>query len=345
MADNEKKKIRFIVNPISGTEKKKDLAPLIRQRIDPSLYEAEICMTQRAGHAVDLAREAAEAGYYAAVAVGGDGTVNEVGRGVLHTSTALGIIPCGSGNGLARHLHIPLDAAKALSALNDGIVSSIDYGLVEGHPFFCTCGVGFDALVSFRFSTDKRRGLLTYLEKALYEFLKYRPETYELETEDGIIRHKAFLITCCNASQYGNNAFISPRASLHDGLLDITILEPFTAVEIPGMVFQLFNKLILQNSRIRSFQCRELTIHRKQPGVAHFDGDPVLLSADIPVRIVQGGLQVVTPRHVEYAPIEQVQNFINPVIEEVATFNRQTLARNIEFLKSLFRKRLPPAGK
>ena len=114
---------------------------------------------------------------------------------------------------------------------------------------------------------------------------------------------------------------------------------------LPGMVFQLFNKLILQNSRIRSFQCRELTIHRKQPGVAHFDGDPVLLSADIPVRIVQGGLQVVTPRHVEYAPIEQVQNFINPVSEEVATFNRQTLARNIEFLKSLFRKRLPPAGK
>ena len=315
MADNEKKKIRFIVNPISGTEKKKDLAPLIRQRIDSSLYEAEICMTQRAGHAVDLAREAAEAGYYAAVAVGGDGTVNEVGRGVLHTSTALGIIPCGSGNGLARHLHIPLDAAKALSALNDGIVSPIDYGLVEGHPFFCTCGVGFDALVSFRFSTDKRRGLRTYLAKALYEFLKHRPETYELETEDGIIRHKAFLITCCNASQYGNNAFISPRASLHDGLLDITILEPFTAVEIPGMVFQLFNKLILQNSRIRSFQCRELTIHRKQPGVAHFDGDPVLLSADIPVRIVQGGLQVVTPRHVEYAPIEQVQNFIKPVIE------------------------------
>lgn len=336
---DDKKRIRFIINPISGTEKKKGIPPLIDKLVDSTRYDYEVITTQYAGHAEVLAREAAGEGYYAVVAIGGDGTVNEVGRGIVQTPTALGIIPCGSGNGLARHLHIPLDIAKAIQTLNDAVVKVIDYGLIGGHPFFCTCGVGFDALVSFRFSTDKKRGILTYMEKALSEFLKYKPETYCLETENGLIEHKAFLITCCNASQYGNNAFISPNASLHDGLLDITILEPFTAVEIPGMVFQLFNKLILQNSHIRSFQCKELTIHRKQAGVAHFDGDPIQLGADIPVRIVQSGLSVLTPRRIEYAPIEQVQNLINPVIEEVTTFNRQTLARNIEFLKSLFRKR------
>lgn len=337
--EEHKKKIRFIINPISGTEKKKGLEALIEKTTDHEQYEVEILTTRYAGHAETLAREAADNGYYAVVAVGGDGTVNEVGRGILHTSTALGIIPCGSGNGLARHLHIPLDLPKALQALNTGLVKTIDYGLIGEHPFFCTCGVGFDALVSFRFSTDKKRGMLTYLEKALSEFLKYQPETYDLETENGTVQHKAFLITCCNASQYGNNAFISPNASLHDGLLDITILEPFTAVEIPSLVFQLFNKLILQNSHIRSFQCKELTIHRKHEGVAHFDGDPVMLGADIHVHIVQNGLTVITPRQIEYAPIEQVQNLINPVIKEVTTFNRQTIARNIEFLKSLFRKK------
>lgn len=336
--EERKKRIRFIINPVSGTGKKKDIMAFIEKATDRALYDTEIYMTRHAGHAETLAREAAQAKIHAVVAVGGDGTVNEVGRGIIHSSTAMGIIPCGSGNGLARHLHIPLDVPKALHVLNTGIIKSIDYGLIGEHPFFCTCGVGFDALVSFRFSTDKKRGILTYLEKALSEFLKYQPETYELETEDGIMQHKAFLITCCNASQYGNNAFISPNASLHDGLLDITILEPFTAVEIPSMVFQLFNKLILQNSRIRSFQCKELTIHRKHEGVAHFDGDPVMLGADIPVRIVQNGLSVITPRQIEYAPIEQVQNLINPVIKEVTTFNRQTLARNMEFLKSLFRK-------
>lgn len=333
-----KRKVRFIVNPISGTQSKKEIPSQIERLIDHNRYEVEISPTAYRGHAEELSRDAAQEGYYAVIAVGGDGTVNEVARGLLHTNTALGIIPCGSGNGLARHIHIPIHVPKAISIINEGLAKQIDYGLMNDTPFFCTCGVGFDALVCQRFTMDGKRGLLTYMEKALTEFLKYKPETYEVETEEGTQKHKAFLITCCNASQYGNNAFISPYASLHDGLLDISIMKPFTMMDVPQIVFQLFNKMIAKNSRIESFRCKELIIHRKSEGVAHYDGDPILLGADIRIRVVKRGLSVLSPRKVEYPAIEQVQGFLNPMIEEVTAFNRQTMARNMEFLKSLFWK-------
>lgn len=333
-----KKKIRFIVNPIAGTQKKKKIPLLIEELMDPSKYEVEICFTEYKGHAERLTHEAVAKKYYAVVAVGGDGTVNEVGRELIQSKTALGIIPCGSGNGLARHMHIPLDPKKAIETVNDGLVKWIDYGTMNEIPFFCTCGVGFDALVSFQFAMDGRRGLLTYMEKTLAEFLKYRPVTYELEVDGGTERVKAFLITCGNASQYGNNAFISPNASLQDGLLDITILEPFTVLDIPSLVFQLFNKLINQNSRIKTFKCKKLTIRRKEEGVAHFDGDPIVLGKDIHVNVVSKGMSALVPRKVEYNPIEKAQHLINPVIEEVTSINRQTINRNLEFLRNILRE-------
>ncbi len=332
-----KKKIRFIVNPISGTQKKKRIPALIKKIMDQSRYEIDIASTEFKGHAELLTSEAVDNGYFAVVAVGGDGTVNEVGRKLINTKTALGIIPCGSGNGLARHIHIPLDLRKAIEIINEGLVKAIDYGMMNDLPFFCTCGVGFDALVSFQFALDGRRGILTYIEKTLLEFLKYRPATYELEMDGGVKKFKAFLITCGNASQYGNNAFISPNASLQDGLLDITILEPFTVIDIPSLVFQLFNKLISQNSRIKTFRCKELTIRRKEEGVAHFDGDPITLGKDIHVQVVSKGLTVLTPRKVEYNPIEVAQHFINPVIEEVTSINRSIINRNIEFLRNILK--------
>ena len=224
-----------------------------------------------------------EHGIDALIAIGGDGTINEIGRSLVHTETALGIIPCGSGNGLARHLHIPMEPKKALEIINDGICDIIDYGKINGTDFFCTCGVGFDAFVSLKFAHAGKRGLLTYLEKTLQESLKYQPETYELETENGVSKYKAFLIACGNASQYGNNAYIAPQATLTDGLLDVTILEPFTVLDVPSLAFQLFNKTIDQNSRIKTFRCRRLCIRRATPGVVHFDGDPMETDADVDI--------------------------------------------------------------
>ena len=244
---------------------------------------------------------------HAVIAIGGDGTINEVARSLVHSETALGIIPSGSGNGLARHLQIPMDALKALEIINIGNIDVIDYGKINDIPFFCTCGVGFDAFVSLKFSQAGKRGPLTYLEKTLLESLKYQPETYELETEDGTHRYKAFLIACGNASQYGNNAYITPQATLTDGLLDVTILEPFTVLDVPSLAFQLFNKTIDQNSRIKTFRCKTLCIHRGKPGVVHFDGDPMMMGEDVSVKIIQNGLRVIIPTHdlaIEYGLYE-----------------------------------------
>ena len=157
------KKLIFIVNPISGTQSKELILNLLDEKIDKEKYIWDVVYTKRAGHAIEIAAQAAEMKTDVVVAIGGDGTINEIGRSLVHTETALGIIPCGSGNGLARHLHIPMEPKKALEIINDGICDIIDYGKINGTDFFCTCGVGFDAFVSLKFANAGKRGLLTYL--------------------------------------------------------------------------------------------------------------------------------------------------------------------------------------
>lgn len=311
---DEKKNIAFIINPISGTQGKEQIVKWLDEKLDKEKYVQEILYTERAGHAVEIAAQKAKENAYAVVAIGGDGTINEIARSLAHTDTALGIIPCGSGNGLARHLQIPMDPKGAIDVINDGLVDIIDYGKINNVPFFCTCGVGFDAFVSLKFAQAGKRGPLTYLEKTLLESLKYRPETYELEMDGSTSRYKAFLIACGNASQYGNNAYITPQATLNDGLLDVTILEPFNVFDVPSLAFQLFNKTIDQNSRIKTFRCRSLQIHRKTPGVAHFDGDPTMMGENIDVEIVKNGLQVIVPRKTEKEiphVLQRAQGYIN----------------------------------
>ena len=227
------------------------------------------------------------------VAIGGDGTVNEVARAIVHSKTALGIIPCGSGNGLARHLMIPMNIKRAIGIINRDEIHELDYGLINGHPFFCTCGMGFDAFVSQKFAEAGKRGPITYVENVLREGLKYEPETYEIQDEQGLTRAKAFLISCANASQYGNNAYIAPQASMSDGLLDVIIMEPFDVIEAPQISIEMFNKTLDKNSKIKTFRCQKLHIHRKQAGVIHFDGDPVMTDADVDIELKPKGIRVV----------------------------------------------------
>ena len=221
----------------------------------------------------------------------------------------------------------------------------IDYGKINDVPFFCTCGVGFDAFVSLKFAKAGRRGPLTYLEKTLLESLKYQPETYELETEDGTLKYKAFLIACGNASQYGNNAYIAPQATLTDGLLDVTILEPFTVLDVPALSFQLFNKTIDQNSRIKTFRCQTLRIHRTKPGVVHFDGDPMMMGENIDVKVIKEGLQVIIPRYAEKDSsnvLQRAHDYINglkqineAIVEDIAHKNKMILDKSKEQIKKL----------
>jgi len=344
----QKRKIVFIINPISGTQDKESVINLIKEVIDANSIDWEVRYTENAGHAVEIAAEAAKEGVDVVVAVGGDGTINEVGRSLVETKTALAILPFGSGNGLARHLQIPMDTRKALELINEGVIEQVDYGKINGTPFFCTCGVGFDAFVSLKFAEAGKRGMLTYLEKTLQESLGYQPETYELETEDGTVKHKAFLIACGNASQYGNNAYIAPQATITDGLLDVTILEPFTVLDVPSLAFQLFNKTIDHNSRIKTFKCKNLQIHRAESGVAHFDGDPMITGADIAIEVFNKGLNVVVPREKEEETtgalstasvlFSGIKMLNEAIVDDIAQRNKSLLNKNKSLIKKLTKK-------
>ena len=289
----EKKRIIFVVNPISGTQSKKAILKWIDDRMDRSVYDYSIVRTEYAGHATQIAASAVEDKVDVVVAIGGDGTINEIARALVHSETALGIIPCGSGNGLARHLRIPMEPKAAIDIINQGNRLCIDYGKINNIPFFCTCGVGFDAFVSLKFADSGKRGLLTYLENTLHESLTYQPETYEIENEEGTMKYKAWLIACGNASQYGNDAYIAPQASLTDGLMDVTIMEPFTVLDVPSLSFQLFNKTIDQNSRVKTMRAKKIKIHRAHDGVMHFDGDPLMAGKELEVEIIPNGLYVI----------------------------------------------------
>lgn len=341
-----KKRITFVVNPISGTHGKEFILRLIEKELNHSIYDYSIRKTEYAGHAFEIAAQAAAEHTDIVVAIGGDGTINEIGRALIHTNTAMGIIPCGSGNGLARHLHIPMEPKGAINVLNAGNVKTIDYGIIDNHPFFCTCGVGFDAFVSLKFADSGKRGLLTYLENTLHESLTYQPETYEIENSTGTVRYKAFLIACANASQYGNNAYIAPQASLTDGMMDITVLEPFTVLDVPSLSFQLFNRTLDQNSRIKTMKDKSIIIHRAQEGVFHFDGDPMMGGKDLKVEIIHQGLRVIAPlrpKQMPSPPLNILQHFTDfigrrPITSAIAQKHKQLLMLNHHILRRLSKK-------
>ena len=290
-----KRKILAVINPISGTSNKEFMPETIARCIDPDKFDVVVRFTQHASHATLLTEEAIKEGFYGVIAVGGDGTINEVAAALRDSSTALGIIPCSSGNGLARHLGIPMNVEKALEIINLDNIESLDYCTANDRPFFCTCGVGFDAHVSQKFAEAKKRGPLSYIQKTLVEYLKYRCKTYSIEMNDRVVTEKAFVIACGNASQYGNNAFITPRASMHDGLIDVTVIHPFTPLDTAVLGVLLFTRHIDQDTNINTFRTSELTIHRPKPDVMHIDGEPIMMDADIHIKCHKAGIKIFLP--------------------------------------------------
>lgn len=286
--------ILFILNPISGTVNKANVCGLIEEHLDKKRFDCSIRYTEYAGHGEVIAREAAKEGLDVVVAVGGDGTVNEVARGLVQSKTALGIIPCGSGNGLARHLMLPLDPKKAIDVINKMEVHCLDYGVIDNHPFLCTCGVGFDAFIAERFANAGKRGVMTYLEKILKDGLSYEAETYRYSIDGGeCVEKRAWLISCANASQYGNDAYIAPQASMKDGLLDIVVMDPVGMQNAVSVNMEMLNKTLDKNSNIATFKGRRLTIKRESEGYVHFDGEPVMAPAEVEICLVERGINIV----------------------------------------------------
>lgn len=309
------KHIVFITNPISGTISKARIPELVESRLDHARFTYEFVETTYAGHATLLAQEAAARDVDIVCAIGGDGTVNEVGRALVGTSTAMAILPCGSGNGLARHLLLPMDLKRCVDIINSDCVETLDSGVINGHPFFCTCGMGFDAFISMKFAEAGKRGLITYVENMLREGLSYKPETYEIEDEMGSKRYQAFLISVANASQYGNNAYIAPHASMSDGLLDVIIMQPFSLIDAPQVTLELLNKTIDKNANIRTFKARHIHIHRSKPGLIHYDGDPLMSDADVEIAVRPKSIHVVVNPDGDEA--EREPNFLQTAASEL----------------------------
>lgn len=285
-------KIGFIINPISGTKSKQNVPELIHSIIDKEKFEPVIRYTENAGHGFKIARKMAKDGFPLVVAVGGDGTMNEIASALVHTNTALGIVPFGSGNGLARHLEIPLTTFEAIALYNNFRVVEIDYGLANDIKFFCTCGVGFDAHVGHQFAQSKSRGFFTYLKSILGAFMHYKAKNYKFKTSDLKFKKRAFLVTFANASQYGNNAYIAPQADIQDGLLDVCILEPFPVYQAVGIGMKLMRKRIDKCRYVQILKTDEVRIKRKKKDVFHFDGEPCIMKKKIKIKIVYKGLKV-----------------------------------------------------
>ena len=293
------KRITFIINPISGTQSKANLPYLI----DNLLYTQkeityEVLFSQYAGHGGEIATAKANDGVDLVVAVGGDGTVNEIAQALVHTQTALGILPFGSGKGLAHHLGVPMKVEDAIMLTVNGDTQWIDYGIINKKQlFFCSCGVGFDAMVSSKFAKAEKRGLFTYCNIALKENLHYSAEKYHITTETGKeIEQKAFVIACNNAAQYGNDAFIAPHASMQDGMFDVTLIDPINLLDAPLLAYQLFTRRIDQNTKTKTIRCKKIRIVREKPGVMHYDGEPIEAGKELLIETVPLGLKVLTPK-------------------------------------------------
>lgn len=286
------RRITFIINPISGGKNKKDVLAAIGRHLDLTDCSFEVLQTGRAGDAEAWARES---NADIVVAVGGDGTVSEVAKGILGSDKALGIIPCGSGDGLALHLGISRDPVRAVKTLNAACVSRIDVGRMDGRPFFCTAGVGLDAAVSLDFAQSSKRGLNTYITTAWEDWKNREPDQYILETDTEAWAGKAVFITVGNANQWGNNARIAPKASLCDGMLDVTVVQPFSTFEIPDLALRLMAGKAHTSHHVRTFRSTHVRIHRGHPGPAHFDGDPFEAGAEMEWDLLPKALSVVIP--------------------------------------------------
>ena len=290
------KKYLAIINPISGTGSKKSIPELLGQAYSSADGELFLTYTKAAGHAEELAHRAAEEGFEEVIAVGGDGTVNEVARALLGTNTALGIVPKGSGNGLARSLGIAMNSEEAIRQLSSGRRICIDSCTMDGRPFFCTCGMGFDAAVSHAFAEASSRGPVTYFRTMIEEYRGFQAENYHI-TLDGerSFDTEAFVLVAANATQYGNNAYIAPEADLADGFLDLALIRPFPGIEAAFVLGDLMLGRLPNNKYYHAERARELIIERPSPGVIHLDGEPCHAGERVEVRLIPQSLHVIIP--------------------------------------------------
>ncbi|MES2800120.1 MAG: diacylglycerol kinase family protein [Bacteroidota bacterium] len=291
-----KQRIFFIINPISGVGRKKSLPRIIENKLDHTQYEYEIAYTEYKKHAGILAKQASEQGFDIVCAVGGDGSVHEVGTALIGTATKLAIIPTGSGNGLARHLGIPKRKSKAIQFINKQESVQMDTVLVNDESFLGVAGWGFDAHIAKRFEEHRKRGLITYARLVVREFFKYNPLNITIDMNGEVKQMPLMLCTIANSSQFGNGFCVSPKSSITDGILEMVLMKPFKIWNAPRVVMRSFRKKSdrLKNAEIIQFQSATIEI----PGhLGHFDGESVCVSSFLKIEVNPHSLNILVGKN------------------------------------------------
>lgn len=288
-----RKRILFVINPISGGKKKSAFNKQVLEVLDLEKFDPTFQITDHPNHAFELGKSAIEDGYDAVVAVGGDGTINELGSAILGSNMPLGIVPEGSGNGLALYLGIPLNESAAIRRINRFETVDVDTGEINGRNFFNIAGLGFDASVSDHFATENIRGPIGYLNSVINVWNKFKPSKYTLVIDGKEYIREAFMISVANSPQYGNNAYIAPQASINDGLLDVCIVHKFPIYLVPKMVFHLFTKSADQSDYVEIIPGKAITIVRDEKGPVHVDGEPVEMGETLNINIKHKSLKII----------------------------------------------------
>ncbi len=287
-------RIFLVINKFAGRKNNyKKVLKKIQYRLKSNHYIVEYAFSEYRGHATKLAADAAKKNFDRIVAVGGDGTVNEVALGLLETSKVMGIIPTGSGNGLARDLGISTGIEKSIDSLLKGNVKQIDVCRFNKQHFLCTSGIGFDASVADKMGKTKKRGFLQYIKLTIQESISFQPFNIKIQIDDKIIEKPVFLLTFANARQFGNNAFIAPLANMGDGLIDVVLVNPFNKILLPVFAIALFTKIIHKLPFVETYKAKKVELENTETNIFHFDGEPGKLIVPAKISIDTNKLNVI----------------------------------------------------
>lgn len=288
-----KKKIRFIINPISGGVKKAKVPQMIETYLDHSRFDYDIAITQYKKHAQSIAIESAMEGVDIVCAVGGDGSVHEVGTALVGTKCHLAIIPTGSGNGLARHLKIPLKTPEAIKNINEFHSMCMDTGLANDKRFLGVGGYGFDAFIAKRFDEYHIRGFWGYTQLVYEEYFSYKPPKMKITIQNEVIKGEYLLCSIANSSEFGNGFCISPKSTVVDGQMELVLLRRFAWWRTMGIIGRFFLKKVDGSRFIRIVPFKKARIILEEP-LAHYDGEPFKVRKEINLEVVPKSLWVLS---------------------------------------------------
>ncbi len=288
-----KKKLLFIINPVSGVGRQKTVEKEVEKSLDRNRFEEQIVYTQYAHHATEISCSAIEQNFDAVIAVGGDGSINDVVNAVANTSIAIGIIPTGSGNGLARHLGVPLDIKKAIEIINRFCINTIDTVLLNGRVYASIAGIGFDAFVAKEMAKRKMRGLQAYSRIVLKNYPLYKSHTFLLDIDGKKIEREALFISFANSNQFGYNTAIAPTAQLDDGLMDVCIVQKVPFPSLPATMQLLYSNKFERSSYVEIIKASKATVFNNESKIANVDGECIELDAKLEFTVKPHSLRVI----------------------------------------------------